>query len=173
MNEHEKKPYEAEPTETGSVGGQKFVSAETRPELPSVDKETDGIQGTPIAESIANLPQAFRSHPAWVLLGSWVNNIEKDSGRAKKELGQVRDQLKDREDKLKGEEIKSSVLEERLSGIRQSGNLKMLVNTVGGILLALAVAIFDRENPFPGGILLIVSIALLLGGWALGSIKEK
>jgi hypothetical protein len=83
-------PAKPEPSETGSQDKQ-----ETAPVDPTIERflSPHKLEAHPLPSTLRDLADAFRSHPAWLLLTNWTQQITAESERLKIENKHLRDQL--------------------------------------------------------------------------------
>lgn len=159
MDEPGQKSDEKIPAQTAEKPTQSAGKPEEPVEPP--DPAQGVLVGHPLPEAIRDIPQAFRSHPAWILIQQWIGLITSEHQECKIELSEIRE-------KLKNQEVQNATLKGKLDGLKDVLTVSNFIITLGSITIGLSPSL---STPL-AYVVLVAGLGITFFGWHHGRLKE-
>jgi hypothetical protein len=124
------------------------------------------LEGHALPEALSSLGPAFRSHPAWVLVCQWTNQVFQDHENVKRELLDTKRKLESTSSDYVELRIRNIELTEKLRGAKRISSYTTRWQVAGTLLLGLSPAAYLNTRPIYGILLAGVGLLFLYFAWS-------
>lgn len=164
MTEQPEHPIESEPIESGTDPVQSEGSPTDSSALVKA-KARGPLVGHPLPDALRDIAPAFRSHPVWLLVCQWTNQVIEDHQNTKKELAETKDKFEAVRSELHEKKIENAGLSGKLREQAKICSYKTRWQAMGTLFLGLSPAAYLNTFPIYGFIMAGVGILFLYFAW--------
>ena len=123
MTQQPEQPIEFEPVDSGTDPIQ-IVGPPTDSTALVKARSRGSLEGHALPEALRDIAPAFRSHPAWILVCQWTNQVIGDHENLKNELSKSREKLEATQSELHEKKIECVGLTQKLAAQARIANSK-------------------------------------------------